>query len=272
MNDRHGWRALLLGFVFFSAPSALAVDFCDRSREDLLHDFRDPLNRVGFKNNGGLFNGGVCWWHSRLQRSAVYLSRFDPEQARPSQAEAQTIIRHLIRFDSVVLIPGYSNFRDFSSDYAELIQRELNLWQIKDGFINQEWARGIYGIPRMPADTLHARMDRIFERFKTSKPGLWMMAQIPGITSHALLLIGMDATDHGYDLKVIDSNHPETTRTLDYQYGDHAIDLGKDTFTPFLGFERDQMKIDRTLKAFCNHSVPKRTSAIPIDVVQVFKR
>ena len=258
--------------MLISAPSALAVDFCKRSREDLLLDFNDPLHRVGFKNNGGLFNRGVCWWHSRLQRSAVYLSLFAPEQPRPGYGEAQTIIRHLIRFDSVVLIPGYSNFRDFSSDHAELIQRELNLWQIEDGFINQEWARGIYGSPRMPADTLHSRMDRIYERFKLSKPGLWIMAQLPGITTHALLLIGMNATEHGYALNVIDSNHPDVTRSLEYQFGDHAIDLGKDTFTPFIGFDRDQMKIDRTLKAFCNHAVPKKPSAISVDVVQVLER
>ena len=78
------------------------------------------------------------------------------------------------------------------------------------------------------------------------------MAQFPGITSHALLFIGMTRTSEGFNLRVIDSNRPEITRELTYRYGDQAIQLGNEGFTPFVGFQADQEKIDSTLKNFCD--------------------
>ncbi|NDG84194.1 MAG: hypothetical protein EBX52_04045 [Proteobacteria bacterium] len=237
----------------------LASPLCHRDRSAWVLEFLDPANRIAFRNHGGLVKGGVCWWHSRLQRSAIYLSEFAPEKPVPSEAAARTLIRHLVRFDSVVTLPGYSNFHDFSRDFEPLIQKELEAWQIRDGFLYQQWIRGLYGRPSMPAATLKRRMDTIYSRFVSSKPGLWIMAQLPGITSHALLLIGMDKKSDGYRMRVIDSNRPDSNRDLVYTEGDHAIQLESDSFTPFAGFQTDQEEIDETLEDYCSDpGVPAR--------------
>lgn len=254
MEIRHGWRSLLFALVFTSlvnATPATSQELCSQSRAELLSKFDAPGNRMAFRNDGGLFDGGVCWWHSRLQRSSIYLSRYAPSLPRPTAGEAKAIVEHLVHFDSVVTIPGYANFNEFTKDHEGLIQQELNEWQIRDGFIQQQWVRGLYGRPSMPAAVLRERMARIFVKFKASKPGLWVMAQFPGITSHALLFTGMTRTAEGFDLKVIDSNRPEVTRTLVYKYGDRSIKLGNEGFTPFVGFQSDQEKIDATLRAHC---------------------
>ena len=249
---RQGWRIGTGMVLLFSSWAQAASPLCSRDRNTLVNAFQEPSNRIAFKNHGGLLNGGVCWWHSRLQRSAVYLSQFAPEQAKPNDSEARRLIRHLIRFDSVITIPGYSSFSEFSRDFEALIQRELETWQIEDGFIFQQWIRGLYGRPEMPAAVLKRRMDRIYSKFTRSKPGLWLMAQLPGITSHALLLIRMKKTDHGYQLTVIDSNRPQDNRELTYTVGDRSIALGTSTFTPFVGFHTDQEEIDETLEEYCS--------------------
>jgi hypothetical protein len=152
----------------------------------------------------------------------------------------------------VVTIPGYSNFSEFSQAYESFIQRELEIWQIEDGFIYQQWIRGLYGRSQMPAKNLKRRMDRIYSSFSHSKPGIWLMTQLKGITSHALLLIGMEKIAQGYRLTVIDSNRPKTNRELIYTEGDRSIALGNDRFTPFSGFYTDQDEIDDALDAFCS--------------------
>jgi len=252
MKLGHGWLGIVLSFCVFSTAHSAPGEFCARTRDILLGDFEAPSNRIGFKNNGGLFDGGVCWWHSRLQRSAVYLAQYAPGLPKPSQSAARALIEHLIHMDRVITIPGFSDFNGFSKAHEALIQKELNEWQIRDGFLYQQWVRGLYGRPALPAAVLRERLDRIFVTFKKSKPGLWVMAQFPGITSHALLFIGMERTPTGFDFRVIDSNRPETTREIHYQYGDRSLALGKEGFTPFVGFQTDQHEIDEAIGRYCS--------------------
>jgi hypothetical protein len=263
MEIRHGWRVLLALLLTLLSNRSFAQELCSQTRAELLAKFELRENRLGFRNDGGLFDGGVCWWHSRLQRSSIYLARFEPGLPRPTENESKEIIEHLVHFDSVVTIPGYSNFNDFSRDHEGLIQHELNEWQIRDGFIKQQWIRGLYGRPSLPPSLLRERMARIFVKFKASKPGIWVMAQFPGITSHAFLLTGMTRTAEGFSLRVIDSNRPEITRELTYRFGDRSIQLGNEGFTPFVGFQSDQEMIDATLKSYCNSSRPEQNRPAP---------
>lgn len=253
MELRHGWRPLLIlsGFIFTS--TSLASSLCGRSKAELLSAFEATENRIAFRNNGGLFNGGVCWWHSRLQRSTVYLAEFAPTRPKPTAGEAEKIIDKLVHLDSTVVIPGYGNFRDFSADFRPLIQEKLDQWQLRDGFLAQQWVRGLYGRPRLGARGLRERMKNIFARFKRSKPGLWVMAQHPGITSHALLLIGMSPTEKGFRLRAIDSNLPLGIREIDYTPGDQSLEVDGNPFVPYAGFESDERKIERALKRHCSH-------------------
>ena len=254
MHIRHGWRSLFISFLvlFFVQNKVQAGDFCSRSPEEILKQFESPKNRIAFRNMGGLNNGGVCWWHSRLQRSAIYLSEFAPTKSKPTESEALKIVRQLVYFSGVVEIPGYENFSEFSQDFASIIQKELDRWQIRDAFINQQWIRGLHGRSTMAPEDLELHMNALYEKFLTAEPGMWTMAQMKGISSHALLFLGMTKTDLGYQLRVIDSNLPNATRELEYHFGDETIDLADDHFIPYLGFQNDQKSINQTLKRYCN--------------------
>jgi hypothetical protein len=250
-------KSLLVLLLFIITTSALASDFCARSQQDLKSLLKHEDSRIAFKNNGGLFNGGVCWWHSRFQRAASYLVKFNPNQNPPSKLELKKILHSLRAMDKVVTIPGYSDFKTFSHDYQKEIQAVLNSWQRSDGFFNFAWIRGISGSAALPAREMRLRMNNIYNYYKKSPAPVWIMAQIKGIESHAMLIMEMIPTATGYSLSVIDSNHPVETVVIEYSEGDQFLHSTgeKYSFVPYSGFQNDFRLISKALKKECGHLV-----------------
>lgn len=249
-------KNLFLGLLFLIPTLSYSSDFCSRDRLDIKSLLLESQTRIAFRNSGGLFNKGVCWWHNRLQRSAVYLARFRPELPRPSTKEVRRILEFLKIMDRVVIIPGYADFESFSRDYQKSIQSLLNQWQKFDGFINHEWRRGISGSSSLAPSEMKKRMDHVYKFYRTSPTPLWIMAQIKGITSHSFLVLSMEKLTHGYVMSVIDSNHPLETIKIDYYEGDTSLHgpRKKYTFVPYVGFQSDFHKIKLALRNHCNEA------------------
>jgi hypothetical protein len=261
----NSWKFWAVSSVLFFAPLAQA-SFCERTMEQVKVDFNDPTHRLAFQNEGGLMSGGVCWWHSRMQRAAVYLTQFSPQKSRPSSKDAKDLVHRLAQMKEVIEIPGFRNFYEFSQANKSIIQSELNRWQIEDGFIRQQWLRGLYGRSSMPADALKRRMDTVFSKFVTHDPGLWAMAQIKGITSHSILIMDMQPVDQGYRVAYIDSNYPSETMTLNYHYGDESISEYK--MVPYVGFNHDYDLIKGAIADHCggkSHLAESRAPLASID-------
>jgi hypothetical protein len=92
----------------------------------------DEANRLPFENHGGMGNVGTCWWHSRFQRQALYLTVFRPDLPAPSKSEVAILLRDIVSKKKVVEIPGYSNLSAFAKDFAFEIQKALTRWQRSD--------------------------------------------------------------------------------------------------------------------------------------------
>jgi hypothetical protein len=247
----------ILPFLLLFSVPVFAQDFCTRSQDNIKVMLADTASRISFENDGGLFNGGVCWWHSRLQRSSAYLVRFVPGEPQPSKPELDKILHSLRTMDNVVLIPGYSDFLTFSKDYHNEIQDMLNDWQKRDGFLNFEWLRGISGRSELDPDKMKERMDDVYRYYKNSPSPLWIMAQIKGVTSHSLLVLQMNQTENGYDLEVIDSNHPLKTLLITYSMGDRSLKNDKYTFVPYTGFQNDFRLITKAIAHACGDVLSK---------------
>lgn len=243
----------LLILSLFVSTTVYSSDFCQRTQEDIRGLLHDKSSRIAFKNDGGLFNQGVCWWHNRLQRASAYLVIFEPSAPRPSTSEAWKLLTDLRSMNQTVIIPGYKDFESFSLDYKHEVQAILNGWQKRDGFYNFEWIRGISGKSSLPSGQMLERMKIIYTHFKKSPTPLWIMAQIKGITSHSMLILEMTETTVGYEMKVIDSNYPQETVSIVYQNGDTSLEghKGKYTFVPYSGFQKDFVKINNALKTRC---------------------
>lgn len=156
--------------------------------------------------------------------------------------------------DSVVVIPGYPDFKSFSKDHQPRIQKMLDAWQRTDGVVNSEWRRGISGRSSLPAVKMEEAMKRVFHFYTYSATPIWIMAQMKGITSHSFLLVNMSENGSGYDLELIDSNRPLTTRKVTYARGETQLRTSTQAagFVPYVGFQNDFAKISQSLKAHCH--------------------
>lgn len=244
---------VVISFFLLSNSHFAEAGFCQRTQTQIHEALSAVEHRLSFKNRGGLINGGVCWWHSRLQRSSLYLARFAPHRPKPNPSQVRGILSALKNMNQVVLIGGYENFLAFSQDHENAIQAMLELWQKEDGIINFQWIRGISGRSELPSPELEIKMRKLHETFLKSPTPVWVMAQMKGITSHAYLIRDMEVLPSGYVLEVIDSNAPDILRYARYQFGDKSLRVegGKNSFVPYVGFQEDFVRIKKAIESFC---------------------
>ena len=214
---------------------------------------KEPSARISFRNSGGMINGGVCWWHSRLQRASYYLVKYNPSAAKPTEKQLKEILTKLRNMKTVVTIPGFSNFSSFTKAYQKQIQKMLNDWQVIDGVFHGQWIRGISGKPALPAQEMTARMAALYQSYRQSPAAMWIMAQMEGITSHSFLIVQMEKVNGGYDLDLIDSNHPLEIVRVRYQDGDQMLRTSRNSnsFVPYAGFQEDFRRISQSLVGHC---------------------
>ena len=182
------------------------------SREEYLELCRDPSlvrslaanppgggpnpNLLCFGSRGGLLGKGVCWWHSRFTRNALYLAWFRPEQRPPGTEAARSIVKTIMKAEGVVDVPGYSNLCDFSSDHQDAIQKTLERRQLFEGLVKFAWVDGLWGPSATTWDGLRREMVRIAD--VTSSLGLaYAKFQVPGLDAHAVLINGVEELDGG---------------------------------------------------------------------------
>lgn len=255
-NDQRDLMKYLF-LLFFISGQLMAQTICERSQDSQVVDYlQQTYSRLSFKNRGGLMNGGVCWWHSRLQRASAFLVEFRPELAPINAQEVPQLLKELKLMKKVVRINGFADFHSFSQRYQPEIQALLEAWQREDGFLNQQWIRGVSGKYELEPMAMKERMDTLYDQFKKSVHPVWIMAQIKGIESHSFLLLKMQQTASGYDLLVIDSNFPLENKVMSYVLGDKFLKHPKDkySFVPYLGFQKDYLSINGTLDTFCQRS------------------
>ncbi|MBC7427042.1 MAG: hypothetical protein H7336_00430 [Bacteriovorax sp.] len=257
---------LLLSLNAFAGtlPTTKA-DYCSRFQDtSVLSTYStETSNLMSFKNQGGLFNGGVCWWHSRFQRNILYLSIFRPELNKPTASEVRALIKEIRAGESVVMIPGFANFAEFSTTYSKEILAELESWQLYDGVILGSWIDGLKGDTKVRSEELQKMMATTFKYVEVNKKIAYQKLQIKGITSHAWLIVGMIPGPNGFEIGLIDSNNPRMSENYSYKIGDvsfHEKSYGN--FVPYLEFTREEERLISAGKSFCgvkgvNDSDPK---------------
>jgi len=229
---------MVLGFVllFYSAlsfgdwnardlePQSVS-QFCKSAKKKNFFRRRLALreSRMAFANHGGLFNGGVCWWHSRFQRKATYLTVMRPDLPKPSESIARKIIAAIKKSKSLVSIPGYASFSDFSRAYDREISNTLAAWQSGEGFFQFAWISGLSGSSRPGAAKMESLLEKIRSQVEDQKRISFVHLQMPGIVNHAWLVSSIAKTSNGWNLRVVDSNFPDQTREIHYQKNEKAI-------------------------------------------------
>lgn len=245
-----------LGLCLFSTTQALAISkgsYCSQraSSKSLKENVFNSEQFLTFRNQGGLINGGVCWWHSRFQRNAMLLVRFREDLDFPSLDQAKDLIKKIRKGKDVVELPGFSSISDFSYQFRDEIQDELESWQIADGFLRQQWIVGLAGTSNTTEEKLKKKMDELYEYVKVEGNIAYQKLQIKGVDAHAWLVADMERTAKGYDLKVLDSNYQ---RTQVYKYKEGMTSFYHSyygNFVPYTERKREYRKVLKTVKKYC---------------------
>lgn len=241
---------------FANAQDDYLNTFCENSKNPLTFKFKamDSSNLMAFRNHGGIGNQGVCWWHSRFQRNALYLTIFKAENPRDSDDVLRTKIKQIRNGKQIVVINGFEDFFEFSSEKEKLIQRELEKWQKSDGIIKFKWVQGLRGKPTLEPQQMRAMLDDLYERVVTNGQITYQKLQFKGIGAHAWLVVDMERTFNGYRLYVIDSALPTDILVYDYVQGmtafDHAL-FGR--FAPRTEFENETTQVLDVIRRNCNY-------------------
>ena len=221
---------------------------------------------MAFRNHGGLMNGGVCWWHSRWHRNAVYLAYFSPEKDKPEfdtkkerkenngeGLSVKEIIKTIKAGDEVVEIPGYRNLREFTAENYKMIQDTLEGWQKEDGFLNQKWLIGAFKKKKTNPEKLQSKMEKLYKQVEVEGNIVYQMLQMKGIDAHAWLVVGVDKQDNGYELTVVDSNYPMYTTKAFYRNGDKSVtgSYGYGRFLPHTGNRGEERGLKKARRKFC---------------------
>lgn len=246
----------VIGLVLLlSSLTTYAKDnFCSEKRniEFLKKSVRNYNNLMSFQNQGGIGGGGVCWWHSRFQRNALYLVKFLPNEVEPTYEVARSLIKKIRKGTEVVVIPGFRNFYEFSSTYSNEIQRELESWQRAHG-AKGGWITGLKGKPVVSPEKMQLLMDELYQEVKVKGRIAYQKLQIKGITAHAWLMIDMKQTTNGYMLEVLDSNFPHETRIYEYVLGQtNFTHEYYGNFTPYLEEQDESQNIETALSNYCS--------------------
>ncbi len=269
---------LVLGVCAFSfsamakaTPSQSIDQFCaDRSSESFTKELlQSSSNLMAFANRGGMANGGVCWWHSRFQRSATYLTIYKPGNDYPSKAEAEKIIGKIRDGKEIITIGGFRNFSEFSSAYRAEIQRELEKWQKADGIARFNWVMGLKGSNVVEAPKFREMMDELYQYVEIEGNIAYQKLQIKGVTAHAWLVVNMKKTSRGYDLEVLDSNYP--SQTMVYRYQDGMTNFNHTyygAFTPYLERRAELDSVKMAILEKCNPAEYKLKKAAERNRVQ----
>lgn len=208
-------------------------------------------NLMSFRNRGGFGGGGVCWWHSRFQRNALYLTYYSPTAKKPDLAEARSLLRNIRNGSGVMEIKGFANFKEFSTYFESEIQKELEAWQRFES-LRGTFVRGLRGSAVVSSQFMKVLMDNLYEEVHVKNNIGYQKLQMKNVVAHAWLVINMYKHQDGYDLEVLDSNFPYQTSFYQYRYGDTHLEYENiGVFTPYLEFENEMERLKQTVRTTC---------------------
>lgn len=211
------------GIVKFDDPNPGASgDICQMTAEDFLAKAAHPGNLTANHNAAGPLNTGMCWWHSKMQRAAIYLAVFDrPDQPAPSREEAIQIFKDLRNYKKVVSIPGYTNWKEFSDAFSSEFYQELGNWEIAES-LRLGFVQGL----RAEGTTSTQMLQKISDEVNDYKRVTFVLLKMPLLEAHSWLLQSMELKGSDFIAGFIDSNWPNHVSVYEskgnvYRYSMH---------------------------------------------------
>lgn len=190
--------------VRYDDPNPFAsADICQMKADDFLTKAAHPLNLMANYNADGPLGTGMCWWHSKMQRAAIYLAIFDrPDLPKPTTAEALNIFAKLRDLKEVVSIPGFANWFDFSNAYKTEFYQILGHWEVRDT-LQLQFLKGIRSTEANPE-----MLKKISQEVNDYKRLTFLLLKMPLLEAHSWLAQSFELNGADFEVGFIDSNSP----------------------------------------------------------------
>lgn len=226
-NEENQSDFLTDNFDQIASPQSMN-SLCEMAREP--KKFRlmllNPDNLIPIPNQGGIADGGVCWWHSRLQRSSIYLAHYSPHKLKPNEKETNQILKKLRQMESFVEIPGYSQFSSFIQDNKETVQKFLENWQITDGVFGFGFLMGLPNKSKDFTDSdLQQEIKNLRQQVNQENKIVYQMVQTAGVKSHSWLITDVQISDYdsSAEISVVDPAFPQEISVVRHIGGDNQL-------------------------------------------------
>jgi hypothetical protein len=249
-------------------PMAISEDEADRlvSSGDYarIDDEVVEAMQMGTPNAGGRFGTGLCWWHARFHRSAVYLMDFAPSQPKPDAKTARKLMARISYFLPTT-VPGYRSLAAFTHDFPNELYSVLSDWEVRTTVYAPEHMIGGW----LTKNLLSKReLERVFTESAWNivddlaaipRPVFLMWEEKGAI--HGILAVGThpDPATNSVMLRYVDNNYPggaiERTLLKDGVFPSDAWNFGFHQ-----AFDHDFTEIQKGLRRVCgaHYEIPFR--------------
>ncbi len=238
--------------------------------------FRDSQGKVVLKLSG-YFNTGLCWWASRFERAATYLTIFRPEMETETRLDSdyvKSMYERIFSMRGVVEIPAKS-LHDFIAKYPKELESVLSRAQLNET-IKGKFFQGMKG--ESCPEGLGSRRGEIQKIINEVNKGriAYVMLQKPGLSAHSALVVEAEELDDDHyrmlikdpvseKFNVVVKNYREDLIHKDVMDFDMPADLPKTEYKkyeekanckvfPYLQESDDFTVISRTLEQECGIS------------------
>lgn len=244
--------SILFTTLLFPFLSQAQQDLCRLNARSFQKRLSSPENRLSFANPAGPLNIGLCWWHSRFQRNAVYLFENRPQKRSPpaNPQAALEVIKDVIGLRRITA-PGNATLSRFSATYQREITEALGQWQMADSFLRFGWMNGLQGKVIAGPERLLSTMGDLKQKVDRGQI-VFQMLQVKGPNAHAWLVYDLKNNPlGGLDLSTVDSNEPSALRTYSYQPGMSHLHFYLGDFSPVTQREGELQSAMKTLARDC---------------------
>lgn len=154
-----------------------------------------------------------CFAVSRTARQMFQHARFEPGEPKASHASYRHLIRRLMarsprleaRSTNKLVIPGYANLREFSTDYEALLKAESGkAWR---SFVQRGNWRMVFPFSRRHQQATAEQLARALDQ---GRPPVVHLVCFPSLAlNHAVLLFDVEETQTGLEFAAYDPNDSE---------------------------------------------------------------
>lgn len=161
-----------------------------------------------------------CFVVARAARQFFQNARFEPSMPRTNELGYRRLVdrvvaidpQHFVPENKRVVIPGYANLREFSTDYEALLKKESGAWW--HSYIQRGHWRIVFPFSRRGQAQA---AEKLLQALRLNRPPIVHLVRFPQLSiNHGVLLFGATETPEEIKFSIYDPNDSKAPTTLTF--------------------------------------------------------